>query len=95
MRCAFYALQWEPKLFLLHLLDLRPGCMHALGDGRLVGIAGAVPPRKERAEVLGRRRRREGPLEPAARRRGRHARVVRLPVSGPCLPLELNIHLSI
>ena len=49
----------------------------ALGDGRLVGLDGAMPPREESADVLGGRRRWERALEPAARRRGRDARVRR------------------
>ena len=49
----------------------------ALGDGRLVGLDRAVPPREESANVLGGRRRWERALEPAARRRGRDARVRR------------------
>jgi hypothetical protein len=49
----------------------------AFGDGRLIGLHRAVPPRQERADVLRRRRRWEGPLEPVARRRRRHARVSR------------------
>jgi hypothetical protein len=49
----------------------------ALRDGRLVGLHRPVPPRQERADVLRRRRRGERPLQPAARRRRRHARVRR------------------
>jgi hypothetical protein len=49
----------------------------ALGDGRLVRLHRAVPPRQKRPDVLGGRGRRERPLEPAARRRGGHARVRR------------------
>jgi hypothetical protein len=49
----------------------------ALGNGHLVGLDRAVPPREESADVLGRRRRRERALEPAARRGGRDARVCR------------------
>jgi hypothetical protein len=49
----------------------------ALGDGRLVGLDRAVAPRQQRTNVLGRRRRQERALEPAARRRGRDAGVCR------------------
>lgn len=49
----------------------------ALGDGRLVGLDRAVPPREQSADVLRRRGRWERALEPAARRRGRDARVRR------------------